>query len=77
LRHKFILLGGIGVAVAAVLYVRLSTTSSEPHSIPKEEILSLEVTVARVQPMPVVLQSVGQVASQHIVQITKSAPLFN
>jgi RND family efflux transporter MFP subunit len=69
LRHKFIFLGGIGIVVGAVSYWRLSMTSPAPSNVPKEETLSLEVTAARVQPMPVILQLVGQVASQHMVQI--------
>jgi RND family efflux transporter MFP subunit len=68
LRRKFIFSGAIVIAVA-VLYVRLSATAPGPRNIPQEAALSLEITAARVQPMPVVLQSVGQVASQHVVQI--------
>ena len=55
--------------MGAVSYWRLSTTAPAPPNVPNEEAVSLEVTAARVQPMPVILQSVGQIASQHIVQI--------
>jgi RND family efflux transporter MFP subunit len=70
LRRKFIYLGCIGLVVGAVLYVRLAKPGPAPVNTSKEEApLSLELTQARIQPMPVILQSVGQVASQHMVQI--------
>jgi membrane fusion protein, multidrug efflux system len=56
--------------VGAVLYVWRANTGPAPANTPKQEApLYLELTQARVQPMPVMLQSVGQVASQHMVQI--------
>jgi RND family efflux transporter MFP subunit len=70
LRHKFIFLGCIVLAVVAVLYVLLVKTGPAPANTSSEEApLGLELTRARIQPMPVVLQSVGQVVSQHMVQI--------
>jgi len=56
--------------VGAVLYVRLAKPGPAPAHAPKEEApLILELTQARIQPMPVILQSVGQVVSEHQVQI--------
>lgn len=70
MRRKFTYLGCIGLIVWAVLYVRLAKLGPAPANTSKEEApLSLELTQARVQPMPVILRSVGQVASQHMVQI--------
>jgi RND family efflux transporter MFP subunit len=56
--------------VGAVLYLWWAKTGPAPANASKEEApLSLELTQARVQSMPVMLQSVGQVASQHMVQV--------
>jgi multidrug efflux system membrane fusion protein len=52
------------------LYLWRAKTGPVPANASKEEApLSLELAQARFQPMPVILQSVGQVASQHVVQI--------
>lgn len=58
----------LGVMPGLAVVVRLAR-SPAPPVVAKEESLTVEVTAARVQPMPVLLQSVGQVVSQHTVQI--------
>lgn len=70
MRQRFIYLGCLGLVVGAGLYLWREKSGPAPASASKEEAsLSLELTQARVQPMPVILQSVGQVVSQHMVQI--------
>jgi RND family efflux transporter MFP subunit len=54
---------GLGV----ILWVAMIPRAS--HILATEDALSVEVIAARIQPMPVLLQSVGQVVSQHSVQI--------
>jgi RND family efflux transporter MFP subunit len=63
------LLGVLGLMVAAAAFIRFAMTPRAPSVAAYEKALPVEVTVARIQPMPVVLQSVGQVLSQHTVQI--------
>ena len=55
------------LGLAAVL--RLAMKPSASHTLVQEKALAVEVIAARIQPMPVLLQSVGQVISQHSVQI--------
>jgi membrane fusion protein, multidrug efflux system len=70
LRRGLIFLGAIGFFVGLAVVLRLVTVAA-PHSrLPaKEEAPTVEVIAARIQPMPVLLKSVGQVISQHTVQI--------
>lgn len=70
MRGKLIFLAVIGslAGLAATLRFVVATAPSS-HPLAKEEASSVEVTAARVQPMPVLLKSVGQVVSQHTVQI--------
>jgi RND family efflux transporter MFP subunit len=63
-----LLLGALGLMVAAAAFIRFAMTP-RALDIATEKALPVEVIVARIQPMPVVLQSVGQVMSQHTVQI--------
>ena len=63
------LIGVLGLMVAAAASIRFAMTPPAPNITTNEEALPVEVIAARVQPMPVLLQSVGQVVSQHNVQI--------
>jgi RND family efflux transporter MFP subunit len=63
------LLGLLGLMVAAVASIRFAMTPRAPNIATNEKALPVDVIAARIQPMPVVLQSVGQVMSQHTVQI--------
>jgi RND family efflux transporter MFP subunit len=70
LRRGFIFLGGVGLLVGLALVLRLvAITTPQSHPQTKEEAPTVEVIAARIQPMPVLLKSVGQVISQHTVQI--------
>jgi multidrug efflux system membrane fusion protein len=70
LRRKLIFLALIGIIVALAVVLRLVTVARpRSRSLPAEEALTVEVLAARIQPMPVLLHSVGQVISQHTVQI--------
>jgi RND family efflux transporter MFP subunit len=69
LRRTVIFLGAIGTLFGLAAFLRGTMTAPVSRALAKEEALSLEVTAARIQPMPVVLQSVGQVISEHMVQI--------
>lgn len=63
------LIGVLVLMVAAAASIRFAMTPPAPNIATHEEALPVEVIAARVQPMPVLLQSVGQVVSQHNVQI--------
>jgi RND family efflux transporter MFP subunit len=69
LRRTVIFLGAIGALVGLAAFLRHTVTTPVPQAAAKEEALPLEVMAARMQPMPVALRSVGQVISQHTVQI--------
>jgi RND family efflux transporter MFP subunit len=49
--------------------LRLTMMPRASRIVAGEEVLSVEVFAARIQPMPVLLQAEGQVMSQHTVQI--------
>jgi RND family efflux transporter MFP subunit len=61
--------GGLGLLLALALFFRFAAVPRAERPDRKDEALAVDVMVARVQPMPVWLQSVGQVVSQHTVQI--------
>ena len=51
------------------MVLRMSTKTPISSSSAEEEVVTVEVGAARIQPMPVLLRAVGQVVSQHVVQI--------
>ena len=68
-RRTRIFLGGLVLLLGPALFFRFASISRPERIDHKDEALAVEVIAARVQPMPVLLQSVGQVVSQHTVQI--------
>jgi membrane fusion protein, multidrug efflux system len=68
-----LVLGTAAVSLAALLAVlgqsRNARDVRASQTAPEERPLTVDVIVARVQPMPVVLQAVGQVVSEHSVQL--------
>jgi RND family efflux transporter MFP subunit len=69
LKHTLVILGALGTMLGLAVVLRLVMMQPAPPTLAREQALSVEVIAARVQPMPVLLQSVGQVMSQHTVQI--------
>jgi RND family efflux transporter MFP subunit len=69
LRRTRILLAGLVLLLGLATFFRFAAISHPERADPKDEALAVDVIAARVQPMPVLLQSVGQVVSQHTVQI--------
>jgi RND family efflux transporter MFP subunit len=69
LRRTHVFAGVLGVALGLAIVLRHATVPRAFQTPPKEDAVTVEVAAARVQPMPVLLQSVGQVLSQHTVQI--------
>lgn len=69
MRRAVVFFGVIGTLVGIAIFLRFAATTPVSHTPAKEEGLTLELAAARIQPMPVVLQSVGQVTSEHMVQI--------
>lgn len=69
MRRTVISLGVVGTLVGLAVFLRFADTAPALRTVAKEETLTLEVIAARIQPMPVLLQAVGQVVSQHTVQI--------
>jgi multidrug efflux system membrane fusion protein len=68
-KRTFIFVGFIGAMLGLAIVLRLAIKPPVSQILAKEESLTVEVIAAHVQPMPVLLQSVGQVISQHTVQI--------
>jgi multidrug efflux system membrane fusion protein len=60
---------GLVLLLGLAALFRFAAISHPERADPKDEALAVDVIAARVQPMPVLLQSVGQVVSQHTVQI--------
>lgn len=52
----------------AFLGLRAATKSHSPEN-STEDVLTVDTAAVRVQPMPVLLESVGQVISEHVVQV--------
>jgi RND family efflux transporter MFP subunit len=70
LRRGLIFVGGVGFLAGLAVVLRLVTvTAPQSRPLNNEEAPTVEVIAARIQPMPVLLKSVGQVISQHTVQI--------
>jgi RND family efflux transporter MFP subunit len=69
LRRTLLLLGVIGFILGLGVVLRLAAKPPASPVRAEQEALSVEVITARTQPMPVLLQSAGQVVSQHSVQI--------
>jgi RND family efflux transporter MFP subunit len=70
LRRALVFSGVLVTILGLSAVLRLATKPSASHTLAKEEAaLTVEVIAAHVQPMPVLLQSVGQVISKHTVQI--------
>jgi multidrug efflux pump subunit AcrA (membrane-fusion protein) len=69
LRRTLVVLGVVGLMLGLTVVLRLETRSPASRIPAKQEALSVGVIAARMQPMPVLLQSVGQVVSRHTVQI--------
>lgn len=70
MRRALIFLGVLALILGLTVVLRLTTKPTASHTLAREEAaLTVEVIAARVQPMPVLLESVGQVLSQHTVQI--------
>ncbi|MGH8283379.1 MAG: efflux RND transporter periplasmic adaptor subunit [Gammaproteobacteria bacterium] len=67
---RFLTAGGLVVAILIVLVAWrvISNASADRHS-PKEQALPVTTALATIQPMPILLQSVGQVQSEHTVNI--------
>ena len=69
-KSGLLLVGGIVVILTLLVAWRVITTKQGRHSRPQDDrALSVDTTVAVRRPMPVVLQSVGQVQPEHSVQI--------
>jgi multidrug efflux system membrane fusion protein len=68
-RRTRIFLVGLGLLLGLAIFFRFASISHPERIEHKDEALAVDVMAARVQPMPVLLQSVGQVVSQHTVQI--------
>ncbi|HET8701954.1 MAG TPA: efflux RND transporter periplasmic adaptor subunit [Nitrococcus sp.] len=72
MKRALMLLGFTAVAVGLLLAWRadwlslVSTTNSRPHSRP---VLHVATTTVKVQPMPILLQAVGQVETEHSVSL--------
>lgn len=68
-RTALILLGGVVLLLMLALAIRVATSArvgrAQTGSLP----LEVEVVAARVQPMPVLVQAVGQVVSRHTVRV--------
>lgn len=61
---------GVIIAVLAALVAwRISTNGGEARGKRPDKPLSVEMTTVKAQPMPISLQAVGQVQSEHSVQI--------
>jgi RND family efflux transporter MFP subunit len=69
LKRTLVSIGALGMMIGLAVVLRFATQPSASHALAREEALTVEVLAARFQAMPVLLQSVGQVASQHTVQI--------
>jgi RND family efflux transporter MFP subunit len=69
LRRALVFRGVLGVMLGLAVVLRLAMKPPASQTLAREEALTVEVIAARIQPMPVLLQSVGQVVSQHTVQI--------
>jgi multidrug efflux system membrane fusion protein len=59
--------GSLGLSPLMLLHLAACTRAAESPTQPKP--LTVDTTVARVQPMPVVLQAVGQIVPEHTVQV--------
>ncbi|MGH8413262.1 MAG: efflux RND transporter periplasmic adaptor subunit [Gammaproteobacteria bacterium] len=67
---RFLTTGGLIVAILIVLVVwRVISNSSADRHRPKDQALPVTTALASIQPMPILLQSVGQVQSEHTVNI--------
>jgi multidrug efflux system membrane fusion protein len=60
---------GLVLLLGLAAFFRFASISHPERTDPKDEALAVDVIAARVQPMPVLLQAVGQVVSQHTVQV--------
>ena len=69
MRRTLVSIGVVGVALGLAIVLRLATAPRASPAPAKEDALTVEVSAARIQSMPVLLQSVGQVVSLHTVQI--------
>jgi multidrug efflux pump subunit AcrB len=69
LKRALLILGVLDTMLGLTVVLRLETKSPASRTPAKEEALTVEVIGVSVQPMPELLQSVGQVVSQHTVQI--------
>ncbi|MGH8397224.1 MAG: efflux RND transporter periplasmic adaptor subunit [Gammaproteobacteria bacterium] len=67
---RFLTVGGLVVAILIALVAwRVISNASAERRRPRDQALPVTTALASVQPMPILLQSVGQVQSEHTVNI--------
>jgi multidrug efflux system membrane fusion protein len=73
-RWTLAVIGGAALLLALAAAWRVVTNARAGSTSPPETALTVDIVAARVQPMPILLQSVGQVVPEHTVQIRPQIP---
>ena len=68
-RKTFIFIGCVALLLAVLLTWRVVENARAARVRPQDRPLPVNTALARVQPMPLVIQAVGQVQSEHMVQV--------